>query len=311
MRDPRALFGDSETVQKKCYRDATFAVDVSPTLPKGKPVHMVVVDWYKGVITAYADASDAMNNVPFFTGPMPLCDTQTAEHYVRETFRFLQRGHSLYHPECHCRNNGYCNVGTTGQGRSVREIEHELGVRSLYGLIEAGGELMPLMEVLVRLAGLRLHASNFLSSPVCCVPPEIKTADHIVEAARALYPRALLCAETPFGDLARLKAKGILRVLCIESTDQRAVFWCPPCPQCQVSADIRKLWESSVSKLEQIKKKDTDLSWIINNTTTASPMERKKSRALCRYHIAPDAIMLDEPHKKKRAPLRLYGSRRR
>ncbi len=97
-------------------------------------------------------------------------------------------------------------------------------MRSLYGLVAAGGEFLPLMEVLVRLAGLRLHTEG-LSSPICCVPPEIKTAAHILAAARALYPRALVCAETCFGDLQRLNSEGALRVLCIESAP-RCVHFC-------------------------------------------------------------------------------------
>ena len=203
-----------------------------------------------------------MNNIPSRQIELPFRERETtAEECVRGTFEFLLRGHSLHHQSCRClckwrrHSEDYCSVGTTGQGRSVKDVERELGVRSLYGLVSAGGETLPLIQVLVRFAGMTLYNntslqqhSTTISSPLCCVPPEIKTEEDIVSAARALYPRPYISTETCMGDLARLEAKG--RVRLIEISDMRparkeyAVFWCD-CGQWQqkaVDADIQKLW---------------------------------------------------------------------
>ena len=330
--------------------------------------HSIAVDWYKGTVTGYLDSSDAINHVPSFTTTLPECAPSNAEQYVRETFEFLRRGHSLFHPECRCRprrrshelgfrlwhhdNNSdeYCSVGTTGQGRSVREIERELGVRSLYGLIMAGGEMMPLMQVLVRLAGLRLHteaAAVLLSSPICCIPPEIITGDHIVAAARALYPRAFVCTETCFGDLARLESTGILRVIPIASSPAMAVFWRPSDEHIRVDSDIQKLWHQTIAPI----KKDVpsffgydDAAKNKKRPVPSNTQNTRHYRLLVNNNNPNDdadnnnngpssAVMIDAtttttPNKKteeeedensqkkkkmtkKRAPLRLYGSRRR
>jgi hypothetical protein len=95
---------------------------------------------------------------------------------------------------------------------------------------------------------MTLYNNNDIYSPLCCVPPEITTADDIVSAARALYPRPYISMETGTGDLARLETKGLVRLIKI-SEKQYAVFWCDWCRQKAVDADIRKLWgRTSIDK---------------------------------------------------------------
>ena len=382
-RDPKALFSASSSslsaaaassrrraVRRHYYRNAVFAVDVG--LPAGTRMHTVAVDWHKGAVTAFADSNDAINNVPCFTGTvLPACEPSTADQYVRETFEFLRRGHSLFHPNCRCFPRrrahelgfalwgdtgsdsssseeeedqqqpgyiGYCTVGTTGQGRSVREVELELGVRSLYGLVAAGGEMLPLMQVLVRLAGLHLHTEGLLlSTPICCVPPEIVTGQHILAAARALYPRALVCGETCFGDLQRLKASGALRVLCIaaneagQKSSSYAVFWRPPYYDRQwrrADRGVRQLWEQQAAASPPQAPPLSVAAAAPHHNNNHHHQQPRAASQRCYYHLAgrdndggedaSEKKQVDEEEdttkkckKRKRAPLRLYGSRRR
>jgi hypothetical protein len=214
-------------------------------------MHTVCVDWLNSVVTVFDDANDAMNNIPSQQRKLPLRETPpTATECVRETFEYLRRGHSLHHPACRCRDRGeYCSVGTTGQGRSIKDVERELGVCSLYGLVRAGGETLPLVQVLVRLAGMTLYDNNnALSSALCCVPTEINSADDILAAARALYPRPYIGSETGMGDLARLESRGLVRLIKL-SEQQYAVFWCDWWPgQAAADADIRKLWDAAAPR---------------------------------------------------------------
>jgi hypothetical protein len=113
-RAPAALFSSvsstsslrhaSRGPQPVLYRDAVFAIDVGKSATAGSRMHAVTVDWHRGVITAFLSASDFLNGVAHFScgGLLPPCKPLTAEEYVRETFEFLQRGHSLHHPACRC-----------------------------------------------------------------------------------------------------------------------------------------------------------------------------------------------------------------
>lgn len=274
-RDPAALFASATSslapasrnaTQPVRYRGAVLAIDVGP-LAAGARFHTVAVDWHKNTLAFFLDANDALNNVPCYScggEHLPDIPPCTAEQYVRETFQLLRRGHSLRHPQCAChsarardlgvpddskhtKNFIHCTAGTRGEHRTLREVEWELGVRSLYGLIHAGGETQPLIQVLVRLAGFQLHADS-ISTPICCVPSNIQNADDIVLGARALYPRALVCADTRYGDLKRLAAQGAVRVLPLEGSAQSAVFWQPPEYDGvwkPVDADLRRMWHSS------------------------------------------------------------------
>ena len=245
VRDPNELFVQHQSGLAKKFHNVAFTTDPDTIM------HTVCVDWHNSVAKVYTDASDVMNNIPARQIALPFRATApTAEECVRETFDFLRRGHSLHHPSCHCickwrkHAEEYCSVGTTGQGRSIKDVERELGVDSLYGLVCAGGETLPLIQALVRFAGMTLYNNNDISSPLCCVPPEITTADDIVSAARALYPRPYISMETCTGDLARLETKGLVRLIKI-SEKEYAVFWCDLCRQKAIDADIRKLWDGA------------------------------------------------------------------
>ena len=102
-----------------------------------------------------------------------------------------------------------------------------------------------------KLRQLTLYNNNYISSQTCCVPPEIKSAEDILAAARALYPRPYISTETCMGDLARLDAKGCVRLIAVQSTAQRqeyAVFWRDNhIKQRAVDADIQKLWATMPS----------------------------------------------------------------
>ena len=70
-------------------------------------LHEVAVDWQRGGITVYMSMSDVINHVPSFQSSaaisfLPECQAQLADGYVRETFEFFRRGHSLFHTECCC-----------------------------------------------------------------------------------------------------------------------------------------------------------------------------------------------------------------
>jgi hypothetical protein len=250
VRCPRDLFAQPCGMQKK-YHNVSFASAPDAIM------HTVCVDWLNSAVTVFDDASDAMNNIPSQQRKLPLRETPpTATECVRETFEYLRRGHSLHHPACRCRDRGeYCSVGTTGQGRSIKDVERELGVCSLYGLVRAGGETLPLVQVLVRLAGMTLYdKNNALSSSLCCVPTEINTAADILAAARALYPRPYIGSETCLGDLARLESGGLVRLIKL-SEQQYAVFWCDWWPvQAAVDADIRKLWDAAAPAAAEVQR---------------------------------------------------------
>jgi hypothetical protein len=275
VRDPNELFVQPQGGLAKKFHNVSFITDPAVMM------HTVCVDWHNNIAKVYADASDVMNNVLARQMELPYRSMEreaTAEEYVRETFEFLRRGHSLHHPSCHClckwRKNTeeYCSVGTTGQGRSIKDVERELGVRSLYGLVRAGGETLPLIQALVRFAGMTLY-NNDISSPLCCVPPEIKTAKDILSAARALYPRPYIAMETCMGDLARLEAKGLVRLITL-SENQYAVFWRDGCQQKAVDADIQKLWDQGARRVGDNTLRSARPS--TTKTSISAPAKKKK-----------------------------------
>jgi hypothetical protein len=229
----------------------------------GQRCHAASVDWVRGTVRLYDSSQDLINQVPRYcsAGANALPETDPAETatYVREAFAFLLRGHSLFHPQCRCAppcnyNDGRegsartahlgmdrdgflrereagrlthmgraCPAGSSGAARSVRELESELGVRSLSGEVVwlppssttdmdphrglggggGGGKRrriiltarrLPLLRVLVELAGLvpvrdAQQAVVALWSPVCCVPRPIRSGLDVERAARVLWPR--------------------------------------------------------------------------------------------------------------------------
>ena len=117
-RDPVALFlschgsdmGEgSARAQRQpvLYRGGIrLRVALSASLPVGCLIDTLTVDWVVGRIDCFASAADAMNHVPLFSSlgnSLPLCaQPEHADVYVRETFAFLLRGHSLFDPGCCC-----------------------------------------------------------------------------------------------------------------------------------------------------------------------------------------------------------------
>ena len=303
------------------YRNIVLAVPVGH-LPAGTAVYGASVDWHQGSIAVYASASDAINCVaaascdklPLLKRHASCCCYQDAMPYVRETFAFLLRGHSLFHPQCLCSSpnqpqgraaelgfqyddldssSSACTVGTMGTARSVSEIERELGVRSLQGLVWAGGEVMPLLDVLVRLAGLTVAmaadaATIMLSSPLCCIPATLSTGEDIVAAAKALYPRPVLCKhDTWCRDIARMQQEGAIRVLpAAEGCHGMAVFWRPEAEaisgsrlfqSCSmiskaVDKDLRELWFATAISLP----KDTPTMQHPSGSQQQAPKKRAR-----------------------------------
>lgn len=113
-RDPHALFLQAQTalvprcrgIQPVSYKKAILRpyYDADKTNTPLPLLHEVVVDWQQGGITVYLSASDAINHVPTSSCHklLPECQAQLADVYVRETFEFFNRGHSLFHGECRC-----------------------------------------------------------------------------------------------------------------------------------------------------------------------------------------------------------------
>ena len=117
-RDPEALFlscnssSSSEGAvrapqQPVLYRGGVrLRVALGASLPAGCLIDTVTVDWVGGRIDCFASTADAMNHVPLFSSlgnALPLCaQPEHADVYVRETFAFLARGHSLFEPGCRC-----------------------------------------------------------------------------------------------------------------------------------------------------------------------------------------------------------------
>jgi hypothetical protein len=118
---------------------------------------------------------------------------QTAEECVCEAFEILRRGHSLHPspPACRCRwRQHICKVGTTRQGCSVKDVEHDLGECSLNELAGSpGGKTLSLVKCSFFLAGMTRYNGSVASTSVCCVPPEVTTTDHIIASPRALSKR--------------------------------------------------------------------------------------------------------------------------
>ena len=276
-RRPKALFRrfSSERVvaRSSCeYRDAELAVSLG-NLPQGTKVHMVRVDWHRCRASAYLCASDAMNGIEASSEELsdhfpPTAQSRIvatravagaayyeATEFVRETFQFLQRGHSLFHPQCKCptvpreelglRNSVWdtCTVGGYGAARSMPEIELELGVR--HSLVYAAGEVMPFFEALTRLARLEVNDACELSSPLCCIPAALSCSEDILAAAKALFPRPVLCKQDTWSrDIEHLQTEGLVRVVPCDSGV--AVFWIPRDKlTLSVDQDIRALWNST------------------------------------------------------------------
>jgi hypothetical protein len=186
-RDPSTLFVFSaDGVGRPCARGRQPVVYQGAQLrcaigkfQEGERVHAASVDWLRGTVRLFGSRSDAMNNVPSYCSrgqnELPLLsEPEHADVYVRETFAFLMRGHSILHPQCRCRpttwqarrvaamgldweaivaeyphdhglllhsgrmgvSSRVCPAGSVGASRSLAELASELGVRgSMWGAV--------------------------------------------------------------------------------------------------------------------------------------------------------------------------------
>jgi hypothetical protein len=271
-RDPNMLFSNLEAnnnnnlkQQQNHYKNVTLKIDLSEDLPAQTHIFEAVVDWYHTTIKVFLDSDDALNNIIYFEGSFHIpCKPQLAEVYVSETFQFLSRGHSIHNPLCTCllllhttTNHRYTELGIQGYGcgyddicplqnsglrKSIDDIALELGISP-----DFGGEVqvssktqMPLFDVLTKLGGLDFTKPNFLSSTLCCVPLEIHSAQDILAAAKAMYPRpflldfgkqgtatSCLCeTKSLIEDLEWLKKQSLVRVVPSLYPNSYSVFFC-------------------------------------------------------------------------------------
>jgi hypothetical protein len=210
-RDPCGLFveaggmlhGAAKLQQPVAYKRATMRLASQEAVVS----YETRVNWHTGDIVCYTDADDAMNNVPFLqtNRKIAMPAPRQRDEYVRETFAFLSRGHSMLVPECKCRYGltsersrelgiawgedgaaDVCLVPRNKGRRSFEEIALELNVDSLHGVFEDGG--MSLLRALVQLAGMVVTGGHYLHSPMCCIPPFIRTVSDVAHAARILAP---------------------------------------------------------------------------------------------------------------------------
>jgi hypothetical protein len=325
-RHPRALLLSQEGAdtllcccarqpQPTPYRGVTLRHAIGP-LEAGTRIHSLSVDWYQGSVAVYGSSQDALNRVPLHktVHGLPPCPQEHGDTYVRETFAYLLRGHSLHHAQCTCppitlrrdralalgvvpwwwqddsavdssppptvlllagmgRIGAGCPVGTGGEWRTVREIELELGVLDLHGLVDisVGPQLahtarMPLLRALIQMGGLVPEYDardpsrvTRLGSPMCCIPRTIASAEDVVRAAEVLAPRPFLYTPDAHDVVGRqcidqalraMQADQRVRVLqlppCEERAEpQRCVFWnAHPDPSLtpDLNAEMRAVW---------------------------------------------------------------------
>ena len=270
-RDPgRLLQGDgwpSPGVGECLYREPTLRVALGPC-PAGTRLNAVVVDWERGTVALYATAQDRLNRTPLFEAhdAWPAAPAEDAEAYVRQTYAFLLRGHSLRAPGCRCWLGG-CWLGTQGAWPLLEELARELGVRDLRGSVEVmrrGDRVvrMPLLGVLTRLAGLRLTPDGQrIGSPACCLPLAIASADDVLRAAELLAPRPYLYDASALDPLTQsevrrgletLQARLHVRVLPSDTDGVLAVFFNKQWLHFETSgSELREAWARCPPTLPQ------------------------------------------------------------
>ena len=237
-RDPIALFneqtltGSARELQPVIYRNM---------LLNTVCYHETRVNWHTNELCCFADADDAMNNVPIMQTIFCLpAAPRSQDEYVRETFEFLQRGHSMLEPQCTCRvarcvelgvtrTVGSCVLPRLRERRSFNEIARELCIQELE---------MSLLDALVRLAGMIVTDGHYLHSPLCCVPPFIADVEDVATAAKMLapFPYQLKC--DTFNALLQ-KRTDVLLVSPLVFSRTGA----PP-----VSDDLRDMWHEALQK---------------------------------------------------------------
>ena len=126
----------------------------------------------------------------------------------------LQSSHYYFQP---------CQLETNGCMKRIDEMAKELGVMDLNGIVKVSERVqMPLLKVLIELAGMQFTEPGFLSSPLCCVPLRIQSAQDILAAAKAMYPKPYLLdcrntasceAQSLIQDLQILKQRYLVRAV--------------------------------------------------------------------------------------------------
>jgi hypothetical protein len=116
-----------------------------------------------------------------------------------------------------------CQLETNGCMKKIDEMAKELGVMDLNGIVKVSERVqMPLLKVLIELAGMQFTEPGFLSSPLCCVPLRIQSAQDILAAAKAMYPKPYLLdcrntasceAQSLIQDLQILKQRYLVRAV--------------------------------------------------------------------------------------------------
>ena len=286
-RDPRTIFVLPEHMAREGYAKALQPVVFrNATLPAvGAAVYETRVHWHNGEVACFADDNDAINNVPFWQTVLKVqcAAPRPCDEYVREVFAFMQRGHSMLHPECQCRHGlsderavelgvppdaddrnmrkilmgqkasaaSVCLVRRDRTRRSFAEIARELNIENLNGLVKNPGSeegFMELRQVLVRFAGMQETGPGFLHSSMCCVPPLISTAQDVVDAARIMAP-------FPFS----INTEELKKMMTLLQKDTRLTMFVDKKPGNETlhifateengrkaDADIRQLWHTTV-----------------------------------------------------------------
>jgi hypothetical protein len=282
-RDPNLLFSSHSSPnyfsRQSRYKNVTLKIKISDSLPANTHIYEAIVDWYNSKIQIFLDSDDSLNNVPYFEGNFYVpCVPRSAETYVRETFQFLARGHSVHHPMCTCSSSIYfnenhnyydknsrlselglfsstipptytdhqhhqnyyynqpCCLETNGCGKEIDDVAKELGIVSLQGKVNVTDRLqMPLIDVLTKLAGMDLtKGSGLLFCSQCCIPLIIQSAQDILAAAKAMYPKpySLDCTNTKdcenqslIKDLELLKRRSLVRAVDGPTPNTFSVFY--------------------------------------------------------------------------------------
>jgi hypothetical protein len=275
-------------------------------------------------MACFASAEDVMNNAPCYEARCTVhtANARTCDEYVQETFAFLQRGHSMLHPQCECklagvsvercmelgvsreRAKGCCYVERKRGRRSVDEIALELCVADLRGLVMQNGRWISLYDALVTLAGMQETKSDegkrFLHSALCCIPPVISTMEEMVMAARVMAP-------FPFVMNKHNSNPGTMHII-LGQKDSRIV--CLPCSTGGVAAFAK------VGDLENVDAPLRDL-WF-DETVTQSKEERSRMKRaevlqelLVQAGIAPQPCRTRvQESKRKRALPKGAGNKR-
>jgi len=305
-RNPNMLLynsaGDILTVKNR-YKNVYLKIDLSSDLPADTLLYEVVVDWYNTHIKVFIDFDDSLNNVPIFDGNFYIpCEPREASVYVRETFQFLSRGHSIHHPSCICQFNTFsegrieelglqtlclgasssslfCSLNAHKYSRNMSDIGKELGISAdLMILVKVSSQsnksIMPLLQVLINMAGFSL-AGDHISSSLCCVPTKISCAQDILDAAKTMYPRPFFLdcrsndceTKSLLEDLHMLQLRFLVRAVTSTHPNTFAVFY--------VNKDIEdKVMTYVDSDIRDAWKKDAESSYKFFSGPTQETVEK-------------------------------------